>query len=66
MIKQTIILTYNTSVDVYDNFHLQLCVKGVKPSDSYFTEYTKSKEEKQNLTTGNRDQLRGSNMHEGY
>jgi len=47
--------TDNTSVEVYgiyDKIHLQLCVKGMKPSDSYFTTYTNPRKKSKILPQG--------------
>lgn len=55
MVKQTIMLTYNTSVEVYgiyDKIHLQLCERWMKPSDSYFTAYTNPRNESRILLQG--------------
>jgi hypothetical protein len=48
-------LTLNTSVEfygIYDKIHLQLCVRCMKPSDSYFTAYTNPRNESRILPQG--------------
>ena len=36
----------------YDKIHLHLCVKGMKPSDSYFTVYTNPRKKSKILPQG--------------